>query len=105
MSFNWGLAYKGDRITDYRVADGTEDDAFVHITLKLGGGRSEEVKKELCDDLFNTITDYFEPISQKRYLALSMELYGLTNPTYKKNNIHERYKNNSRLWRRINDKC
>ncbi|MEZ2458372.1 5-carboxymethyl-2-hydroxymuconate Delta-isomerase [Salinicoccus roseus] len=87
-----GLRTRAIEIADYRVADGAEDDAFVHITLKLGGGRSEAVKKELCDDLFSTITDYFEPIYQKRYLALSMELYEFTSPTYKKNNIHGRYK-------------
>lgn len=87
-----GLRARAIELNDYCVADGSEDDAFVHATLKLGRGRSEEVKKELCEDLFETITDHFASIYEKRYLALSMELYEFTNPTYKKNNIHPRYK-------------
>jgi len=87
-----GLRSRAIELKDYRVADGTEDDAFVHATLKLGGGRTEEDKKALCDDLFQTIKDHFAEIYEKRYLALSMELYEFTNPTYKQNNIHTRYK-------------
>ncbi|MBP2076054.1 5-carboxymethyl-2-hydroxymuconate Delta-isomerase [Oceanobacillus polygoni] len=87
-----GLRTRAIELVDYRVADGTEDDAFVHATLKLGGGRTEEDKKVLCDDLFATIKDHFADLYEKRYLALSLELHEFTNPTYKHNNIHTRYK-------------
>ncbi|GIO20427.1 5-carboxymethyl-2-hydroxymuconate isomerase [Oceanobacillus oncorhynchi subsp. incaldanensis] len=87
-----GLRTRAIELVDYCVADGTEDDAFVHATLKLGSGRTEEDKKALCDDLFLTIKDHFADIYKKRYLALSLELHELTNPTYKHNNIHSRYK-------------
>lgn len=87
-----GLRTRAIELVDYCVADGTEDDAFVHATLKLGSGRTEEDKKVLCDDLFLTIKDHFADIYKKRYLALSLELHELTNPTYKHNNIHTRYK-------------
>ncbi|KKE77701.1 5-carboxymethyl-2-hydroxymuconate Delta-isomerase [Bacilli bacterium] len=87
-----GLRTRAVELKDYRIADGSEDDAFVHATLKLGGGRSEEAKKMLCDDLFQAIKDHFESIYNKRYLALSLELFEFTSPTYKQNNIHTRYK-------------
>lgn len=87
-----GLRTRAVELKDYLVADGTEDDAFVHVTLKLGGGRTEEDKKKVCDDLFATIKDHFANIYEKRYLALSMELFEFTYPTYKQNNIHKRYK-------------
>lgn len=87
-----GLRSRAIELTDYLVADGTEDDAFVHATLKLGKGRSEEDKKVVCDDLFNEITEHFADLFAKRYLALSMELCEFANPTYKQNNIHTRYK-------------
>lgn len=86
-----GLRTRAIELVDYRVADGTEDDAFVHATLKLGSGRTEEDKKMLCDDLFLTIKDHFADVYEKRYLALSLELYEFMNPTYKQNNIHTRY--------------
>ncbi|MFP3488422.1 5-carboxymethyl-2-hydroxymuconate Delta-isomerase [Staphylococcus sp. SIMBA_130] len=87
-----GLRTRAIELNDYRIAEGTEDDAFVHATLKLGGGRTEEDKKVLCDDLFATIKEHFADLYDKRYLALSLELHEFTNPTYKQNNIHARYK-------------
>lgn len=87
-----GLRSRAIELNNYRVADGTEDDAFVHATLKLGGGRSEADKKALCDGLFDTVKKHFADLYEKRYLALSMELYEFTSPTYKQNNIHTRYK-------------
>jgi|SRR5690625_2823636 len=87
-----GLRTRAFELTEYLVADGLEDDAFVHATLKLGKGRSEEEIKALCDDLFNEIKMHFAELFDKRYLALSMELYEFMAPTYKQNNIHTRYK-------------
>ncbi|MFC4557885.1 5-carboxymethyl-2-hydroxymuconate Delta-isomerase [Virgibacillus kekensis] len=87
-----GLRIRAIELKDYIIADGSEDDAFVHATLKLGKGRSEEDKKVLCDDLFNEIEGHFSELFNNSYLALSMELYEFSNPTYKKNNIHQRFK-------------
>ncbi|WP_188456939.1 5-carboxymethyl-2-hydroxymuconate Delta-isomerase [Virgibacillus oceani] len=86
-----GLRIRAIELNDYLIADGSFDDAFVHATLKMGKGRSEEDKKTLCDDLFNKIEEHFTDMFKKRYLALSMELYEFSNPTYKKNNIHRRF--------------
>lgn len=87
-----GLRTRAIVLHDYCVADGTEDDAFVHVTIKLGAGRSEETIKKVCDDLFETIKKHFAPIFEQRYLALSMEIFEFTRATYKQNNIHVRYK-------------
>ncbi|HLR41004.1 MAG TPA: 5-carboxymethyl-2-hydroxymuconate Delta-isomerase [Virgibacillus sp.] len=87
-----GIRIRAIELTDYLVADGTKDDAFVHVTLKLGKGRTEEDKKMMCDHLFKTIEEHFASLYEKRYLALSMELYEYQTPTWKRNNIHIRYK-------------
>lgn len=87
-----GLRSRAMELTDYLIADGSEDDAFVHATLKLGGGRSEEDKQKLCDDVFDAIKAHLADLFEKRYLALSMELYEFQAPTWKQNNIHKRYK-------------
>ena len=87
-----GIRSRAHELHDYRVADGTEDDAFVHAMFKIGAGRSEEDKKMVCDELFDTMKAHFADLFDKRYLALSMELVEFSHSTYKYNNIHTRYK-------------
>ncbi len=86
-----GLRTRAIELKDYYVADGTENDAFVHLTLKIGGGRSDEEIEKIGDDLFASIKEYFKEMFKKRYLAISMEVYVFSRPTYKLNNIHLRY--------------
>ncbi|AUJ26973.1 5-carboxymethyl-2-hydroxymuconate Delta-isomerase [Virgibacillus dokdonensis] len=86
-----GLRSRAIALEEYLIADGTEDDAFVHATLKLGKGRTDEEKKLLCNDLFTVMTNYLASLYNEKYLAISLELYEFTLPTYKLNNIHYRY--------------
>ena len=87
-----GIRSRAIELQDYCVADCTEDDAFVHVTFKIGAGRSNEVKEETCQALFDVVTDHFSGIFNKRTLALSLELFEFSEAgTYKKNNIHKRY--------------
>jgi 5-carboxymethyl-2-hydroxymuconate isomerase len=88
-----GIRSRAIELKEYRVADGAEDDAFVHAVLKIGDGRSDEIKKEVCTALFEVMTEHFSSLMAKRYLALSMELIELSEVgTYKQNNIHARFK-------------
>jgi len=88
-----GIRSRAIELHDYRVADGTEDDAFVHTVLKIGAGRSEEVKQTTCNEMFEAIKEHFAELFNKRYLALSMELVEFNEGgSYKHNNIHPRYK-------------
>jgi len=88
-----GIRSRAIEVNDYRIADGAEDDAFVHAVLKIGAGRSEAIKKEVCDALFEVMKDHFSFLMSNRYLALSMELIEFSEAgTYKQNNIHSRFK-------------
>ncbi|MFD2638771.1 5-carboxymethyl-2-hydroxymuconate Delta-isomerase [Piscibacillus salipiscarius] len=87
-----GLRSRAIELSHYVVADGEENDAFIHGTLKLGTGRTDDEKKLLCDEIYNVVTKELGHLFDERYLAFSLELYEFTFPTYKKNNIHERYK-------------
>ncbi len=87
-----GIRSRAIELHDYVVADGQEDDSFVHITLKIGGGRTEKQKRETLDELFEVAKNHFQTLFEKRYLALSLEWSEFTNKTYKHNNIHSRYK-------------
>ncbi len=88
-----GVRSRAIRLTDYCVADGAEDDAFVHATLKIGAGRTAQQKQKACDELFAMITEHFSNQFARRGIALSMECAEFSEAgTWKKNNIHARYK-------------
>jgi len=88
-----GIRSRAIELTDYRMADGAADYAFVHATLKIGAGRSPDVKKRVCDELFDMIKAHFADLYARRYLALSMELYEFDEGgTYKHNNVHARFR-------------
>jgi len=87
-----GIRSRAIELHDYCVADGTVDDAFVHVTFKIGAGRTNEVKDEASQALFAVVTEHFSEIYNNRSLALSLELVEFSEAgTYKKNNIHKRY--------------
>ncbi|EHP37824.1 5-carboxymethyl-2-hydroxymuconate isomerase [Cupriavidus basilensis OR16] len=88
-----GIRSRALALTDYRMADGEEDYAFVHITLKIGAGRPEAAKKAACDALFEAVKAHFAELYAQRYLALSMELAEFNEGgSYKHNNVHARFK-------------
>ena len=88
-----GIRVRAIQVTDYWIADGSEDDAFVHMTLKIGAGRTDKEKKETCDQLFQALQEHMQELFDSRNLALSLELSEFSESgTYKKNNIHQRFK-------------
>lgn len=88
-----GIRSRAIELHHYRVADGAEDDAFVHALLKIGAGRSEADKKAVCDALFAVMKAHFADLFARRYLALSLELVEFSEGgTYKHNNIHARFR-------------
>ncbi|MCF8492062.1 MAG: 5-carboxymethyl-2-hydroxymuconate Delta-isomerase [Rhodospirillum sp.] len=88
-----GIRSRAIRLTDYVMADGEEDYAFVHCSLKVGAGRTPEQKKAACDALFAMIKDHFAEIQARRYLALSLEFAEFDEAgTWKSNNVHAKFK-------------
>jgi len=88
-----GIRSRAIRLEDFCVADGTADDAFVHLTLKIGAGRSAEQKRQAGDELFAMVRDHFAALFASRFLALSLEIQEFSEAgTWKHNNIHGRYK-------------
>lgn len=88
-----GIRSRAVELKHYCIADGKEDDAFVHATLKIGAGRSPVEKDKVCNELFEVMKEHFSRLFERRYLALSMELMEFSEGgTYKQNNIHARFK-------------
>ncbi|MBU5923675.1 5-carboxymethyl-2-hydroxymuconate Delta-isomerase [Enterobacter sichuanensis] len=88
-----GIRSRAHWLDTWQMADGKHDYAFVHMTLKIGAGRSLESREEVGEMLFALIKTHFEELMASRYLALSFELDEL-HPTlnYKQNNVHALFK-------------
>ncbi|EMJ0103832.1 5-carboxymethyl-2-hydroxymuconate Delta-isomerase [Enterobacter cloacae] len=88
-----GIRSRAHWLDTWQMADGKQDYAFVHMTLKIGAGRSLESREEVGEMLFALIKAHFADLMASRYLALSFELDEL-HPTlnYKQNNVHALFK-------------
>ncbi|AVL17193.1 TPA: 5-carboxymethyl-2-hydroxymuconate Delta-isomerase [Enterobacter cloacae] len=84
-----GIRSRAHWLDTWQMADGKQDYAFVHMTLKIGAGRSQESREAVGEMLFALIKAHFANLMAARYLALSFELDEL-HPTlnYKQNNVH-----------------
>lgn len=87
-----GIRSRALCLDEYEIADGKEDDAFVHASLKIGAGRRPNELQDVGQTIFQTMEEHFSALFERRYLALSLELFEFTHPTYKKNNIHLRFR-------------
>jgi len=88
-----GIRSRAIKLQHYVVADDTKNDAFVHVTLKIGAGRAPEVKRQTGDALFAMIQEHFAALFARRGLALSLEIHEFDEAgTWKHNNIHARYR-------------
>ena len=88
-----GIRSRAHWLDTWQMADGKHDYAFVHMTLKIGAGRSLESREAVGEMLFELIKTHFAALMASRYLALSFELDEL-HPTlnYKQNNVHALFK-------------
>ncbi|HBC2538787.1 5-carboxymethyl-2-hydroxymuconate Delta-isomerase [Enterobacter cloacae] len=88
-----GIRSRAHWLDTWQMADGKQDYAFVHMTLKIGAGRSQESREAVGEMLFALIKAHFANLMAARYLALSFELDEL-HPTlnYKQNNVHALFK-------------
>jgi 5-carboxymethyl-2-hydroxymuconate isomerase len=88
-----GIRSRAVALGEYCIADGADDYAFVHATVKIGAGRGEAVEKQTTDALFAAMQEHFAALFASRYLALSLELFRFSEAgTYKQNNIHAKFR-------------
>ena len=84
-----GIRSRAHWVDTWQMADGKHDYAFVHMTLKIGTGRSLESRQQVGEMLFALIKEHFAALMAQRYLALSFTMEEL-DPVlnYKQNNVH-----------------
>jgi 5-carboxymethyl-2-hydroxymuconate isomerase len=92
--FPWGgIRVRGIRLTDYVIADGLGDDAFINVTVKMGPGRSAEFKTAFFTALFDQIKAHTADLFARRSLALSLYVEEADEAgSFKHNNIHKRFR-------------
>jgi 5-carboxymethyl-2-hydroxymuconate isomerase len=85
-----GLRTRAYEAEHYLIADGHPDNAFVHLSLKVGHGRDLETRKHACEAIFEAACRQLAPIYESQPLAISLEMQEIDPVlTFKKNNLHE----------------
>lgn len=69
-----GIKSRAIKHTQYRIADGDPDYAYVHVGLLIREGRSIEVQKEATQRVMKVLKETFGHLFEKRKLSLTVDL-------------------------------
>ena len=69
-----GVRTRAVRRDLYKIADGHVENTFVHLTLRLAAGRSDEAKAAVGEQLFTALKKHIEPSDDSFPIALSLEI-------------------------------
>jgi 5-carboxymethyl-2-hydroxymuconate isomerase len=69
-----GIKSRAIKHTQYRVADGDPDYAFVHVGLLIREGRPIEIQKEATLRVMKVLKETFGHLFEKRKLSLTVDL-------------------------------
>lgn len=83
-----GLRTRAVARTQYRIADGHADNAFINVTLRIAAGRSLEDRQHAGETLFAALCGHLQTVSSSSPLAISFEIQEI-DPVlrWKKNNL------------------
>ena len=87
-----GIRTRALRLEHYRMADGAEDDAFIHVTFRIKAGRPKAVTGPICAEMFGAMRAHLADVFARRYLGLTLELVEFdTHGFHVENNVHARF--------------
>lgn len=69
-----GLKSRAIRHSEYRIADGHEDYAFVHLNILIRAGRPLEIQQEVAKRAMAVLEDAFGHRFENGYLSLSVDI-------------------------------
>ena len=69
-----GIKSRAIKHTQYRIADGDPDYAFVHVGLLIREGRPIEIQKEATSRVMNVLKETFGLLFETRKLSLTVDL-------------------------------
>ncbi|MDF6842461.1 5-carboxymethyl-2-hydroxymuconate Delta-isomerase, partial [Escherichia coli] len=87
-----GIRTRALRLDQYRMADGAEDDAFIHVTFRIKAGRRKAVTGPICAAMFAAMRTHLDDVFARRYLGLTLELVEFdAHGFHVENNVHARF--------------
>jgi len=69
-----GLKSRAVRHTEYRIADGNPEYAFVHVNLLIREGRPLEVQKDASRRVLAVLKETFGDRFENNYISLSVDI-------------------------------
>jgi 5-carboxymethyl-2-hydroxymuconate isomerase len=69
-----GLRSRAVRLSDYRIADGNLEYAFVHVNLLIRAGRTLKVQREMSERVMDALKGTFGDRFDDSYLSLSVDI-------------------------------
>lgn len=69
-----GIRSRAHSCKHFRVADGEPSHSFVHLSVKIGGGRSDEQKQQSAERFFTVLKEHLAHIYSTQALAASFEM-------------------------------
>ena len=85
-----GIRTRAYEARDYVIADAHPDNAFVHISLKVGHGRDVETRRRACEAIFAVACSQLAAVFARLPLGIALEMQEIDPVlTFKKNNLHD----------------
>jgi 5-carboxymethyl-2-hydroxymuconate isomerase len=85
-----GIRIRAARRDLYLIADGDPENAFVHLTARIGEGRDLATKRKAGEAIFAALCDALAPVFARRGLGISFDIVEIAGDlSFKKNNLHE----------------
>jgi 5-carboxymethyl-2-hydroxymuconate isomerase len=69
-----GIRVRALRVDHYAIADGNPKHGFIDISIRLRGGRPDDVKQDATQRIFDAVKSYLKPVLAVRSVALSLEM-------------------------------
>jgi 5-carboxymethyl-2-hydroxymuconate isomerase len=84
-----GIRTRAYETQSYCVADGHPDNAFVHLSIRVGHGRDLATRRRACEQIFQAVCDQLAGLYEQVPLGISVEMQELDPElSFKKNNLH-----------------
>jgi 5-carboxymethyl-2-hydroxymuconate isomerase len=88
-----GIRTRAYEASSYVIADAHPDNAFVHISLRIGHGRDVNTRKCACEAIFAVACKQLAAAYERLPLAIALEMQEIDPVlTFKKNNLHDHVK-------------
>lgn len=86
-----GIRSRAARRDVVLIADGDPDNAFVAVEVRIGSGRSPEVRRSLGGAIFEAVGRELEAVFADAPLAISLEVVEIDETAaFRRNNLHAR---------------